>query len=132
MQPLTTTGPNGDIAVELRVAGLSSYLLAKTHAAHRRRATKDWYDLAYVLIHNDAGGPRPAGHTVLDRFAADLVGETRTALDDLAVNFTHVDAQGPIACADTMLELHPESDRDVLANDAVTAVNVFVAALMQI
>jgi len=41
LHPLVAPGPAGDIHVELRVAGLAGYLLAKTHAAHRRRAIKD-------------------------------------------------------------------------------------------
>lgn len=129
LQHLTARNPDGELAVEIRVAGLAGYLLAKSHAAHRRRATKDWYDLAYVLIHNNAGGPRPAARAVTDQFARDLVGETRSALDDLAANFATVDAQGPQAYAETMLELHPESDRDVLTNDAVTGVTTFIAEL---
>ena len=39
LRPLTAPGPNGAVNVELRVAGLAGYLLAKTHAANRRRAT---------------------------------------------------------------------------------------------
>ncbi len=127
--PLTAPGPAGDIHVELRVAGLAGYLLAKTHAAHRRRAVKDWYDLAYVLVHNDAGGPRSAADAVIDRFADDITGATRTALDDLAHNFADTNAQGPQAYAEIMLGLHPERHWDLLANDAVTAVEVFMASL---
>lgn len=129
LQELTATGPDGDLTVELRVAGLAGYLVAKTHAAHRRRARKDWYDLAYVLIHNDAGGPLPAAQAVLERFADDLTGETRTALDDLAANFAAVDAQGPVAYAETTLELHPDRDWDILLNDAVTAMATFVGTV---
>lgn len=129
LRPLAAPGPAGEIRVELRVAGLAGYLLAKTHAAHQRRATKDWYDLAYVLIHNDAGGPRDAAGAVIDRFADDITGETRTALDDLAGNFTSSDAQGPQAYAETMLDLHPEHDWDLLTNDAVTAAEVFMSGL---
>ena len=44
----------------LRVAGLAGYLLAKIHAARERRAPKDWYDVTYVLLHNDLGGPTAA------------------------------------------------------------------------
>jgi hypothetical protein len=113
----------------LRVAGLAGYLLAKTHAAHRRRATKDWYDVAFVLIHNDDGGPRPAARAVLDKFADALVGETRTALDDLESNFASTAAQGAIAFAESTLEIHPDRDWDILANDAVTAVATFVKEL---
>jgi hypothetical protein len=127
LRDLTAIGPDGDLTVELRVTGLAGYLLAKTHAAHRRRARKDWYDLVYVLIHNDAGGPRPAARAVLERFADDLTGETRTALDDLATNFAAVDAQGPVAYAETTLELHPDRDWDILTNDAIAAVATFMA-----
>jgi len=117
------------ITVDLRVAGLAGYLLAKTHAAHRRRATKDWYDIAYVLIHNDDGGPAAAARQLLERFGPDLVGQTRTALDDLSANFTDPSSQGAEAFAEIMLGLYPESDWDVLVNDAVAAVTAFVAAL---
>ncbi|HUP70870.1 MAG TPA: nucleotidyl transferase AbiEii/AbiGii toxin family protein [Acidimicrobiales bacterium] len=129
LRPLAAPGPGRDIHVELRVARLAGYLLAKTHAAHRRRAIKDWYDLAYVLIHNDAGGPLEAAEAVIDRFANDLGGETSTALEDLASNFSSSDAQGPQAYADTMLDLHSEHDWDLLTNDAVTAVATFMAGL---
>lgn len=129
LRPLTAPGPNGDVKVELRVAGLAGYLLAKTHAAYRRRATKDWYDVTYVLIHNDAGGPRQAAVAVINRFADDITGETRTALDDLASNFAGPDAQGPQAYAETMLDLHPEHDWDLLVNDAIAAVDQFSAML---
>ena len=131
LHPLVAPGPAGDVRVELRVAGLAGYLLAKAHAAHRRRAVKDWYDLAYVLIHNDAGGPRSAAGAVIDRFADDLTGETRTALDDLASNFVSSDAQGPQAYAETMLDLHPEHDWDLLTNDAVAAVEMFMIGLQE-
>lgn len=94
------------------------------------RRIKDWYDVAYVLIHNDAGGPRSAAAVVIDRFADDITGETRTALDDLAYNFVSTDAQGPQAYAGTMLDLHPDRDWvDLLSNDAVTAVEVLMTGL---
>lgn len=115
--------------MELRVAGLGGYLLAKTHAAHRRRATKDWYDVAFVLIHNDAGGPRPAARAVLDHFADALNGETRTALEDVDSNFADSTSQGAIAFAETTLEIHPDRDWDMLVNDAVTATTMFINEL---
>ena len=65
------------VTVELRVAKLSGYLLAKIHAAYERILRKDWYDIAYVLIHNDEGGPAAAGTLVRERFSANLVGQTR-------------------------------------------------------
>lgn len=44
--------------VSIKVTGLAGFLLAKTAAAYSRRKTKDWYDLAFVILHNDAGGQR--------------------------------------------------------------------------
>lgn len=59
----------------------------------------------------------------------DITGETRTALDDLAGNFAGLNAQGPQAYAETMLDLHPEHDWDLLTNDAITAIEQFTATL---
>lgn len=117
------------VVIEVRVAGLAGYLLAKAHAAYGRRATKDWYDIAYVLLHNDEGGPTTAGERVRDRFGAQLTGRTLTALVDLSSNFASPEAQGPRAYADTMLSARDDLDWDTLANDAVAAVAVFARSL---
>ena len=115
--------------VPLRVATLPAYLLAKTHAAHGRGLPKDWYDIAYVLLHNDDGGPGPEGRRVREQFGDDLVGATVTALSELSANFADENAQGSVALASTMAGIHPELDSDVLANEAVAAVAEFVGAL---
>ncbi len=110
--------------VEIRVSGLAGFLLAKCAAAHSRRKPKDWYDIAYVLIHNDHGGPLEAGELVLRRFGSEL--ETmRTSLDDLMSNFETVDAQGPEAYSSQILVDHPDQDEVSLRADAVTAVAQF-------
>ena len=54
---------------EINVTGIAGFLLAKCAAAHSRRKPKDWYDIAYVLLHNDAGGPGAAAAVVLNKFA---------------------------------------------------------------
>lgn len=110
--------------VNVKVTGLAGFLLAKTAAAHSRRKPKDWYDLAFVLLHNDSGGPAAAAHAVKERFANDLAG-VRTALDDLAANFAVPDAQGPRAYVAQMIIDHPDLDRATLAADAVLAVEQF-------
>lgn len=115
--------------VALRVATLPAYLLAKTHAAHGRGLPKDWYDIVYVLLHNDDSGPSTGGRRVRDQFGDDLVGATVTALSEPSANFADDAAQGSVAYASTMLGIHPELDHDVLANDAVAAVAAFMAAL---
>lgn len=113
----------GDLhTVEVNVSGLAGFLLAKIAAAHSRRKTKDWYDIAFVLLHNDAGGPEEAAAVVLDRFGTDLNGFIRTAIQDLQANFATLTAQGPVAYADQILLDHPELDRATVTADAVLAV----------
>lgn len=115
--------------VEVNVAGLAGFLLAKAAAARSRRKEKDWYDIAFVLQHNDAGGPREAAAAVLAAFRADLVGNVRTALDDLAANFAAPGDQGPTAYVTQMLADHPDLAEKTLRADAVVAVEVFYKSL---
>ncbi len=79
--------------VEVNVSGLAGFLLAKAAAALSRRKTKDWYDIAFVLLHNDRGGPAAAAELVRNRFGGELEA-VRTALDDLRANFAVPKAQG--------------------------------------
>lgn len=111
--------------VEVNVSGLAGFLLAKTAAAHTRRKPKDWYDIAFVLIHNDAGGPKQAAALVVDRFGGELTGSIHTAIQDLQANFATLTAQGPTAYADQLLLDHPELDRATVNADAVLAVDRF-------
>jgi hypothetical protein len=111
--------------VEINVAGLAGFLMAKTAAARDRRKTKDWYDIAFVLLHNDAGGPEEAARAVLARFPGEIVGGTRTALEDLAANFADSTSQGPRAYADQMIVDHPDLDRSTVIADSVVAVRTF-------
>ncbi len=60
------------VRVEIKFAGLAGFLLAKLAAACSRQKPKDWYDIAYVLLHNDAGGPDEAAARVISRFADEL------------------------------------------------------------
>ncbi len=122
----------GDLkrTVEINVTGLAGFLMAKTAAARDRRKTKDWYDIAFVLLHNDAGGPAEAAKAVLARFAGELVGGTRRTLDDLAANFADTSSQGPQAYAEQMMVDHPDLDRTVMIADSVVAVKAFHRLLM--
>lgn len=86
---------------DINVTGLGGFLMAKCAAAYSRRKPKDWYDIAYVLLHNDAGGVEAAAQIVLTRFGSRLT-SVRTALDDLRDNFADVAAQGAVANADEM------------------------------
>jgi hypothetical protein len=115
--------------VEINVAGLAGFLLAKAAAAHVRRNPKDWYDVAYVLLHNDVGGPGDAAVAVRAKFESDLVGSIRTALDDLMANFESSGAQGPKAYAAQFVRDHPELDETTVLADAVLAVEEFYGGL---
>lgn len=118
-----------DYEVDVNVTGLAGFLLAKAAAAYGRRKEKDWYDIAFVLLHNDAGGPEAAVEAVRNRFSADLVGITRSGIDDLLANFDAVDAQGPAAYASQIVVDHPGLDEAQLRADAVVAVRSFYAGL---
>lgn len=106
------------------MTGLAGFLLAKCAAARSRRTAKDWYDLAFVLLHNDAGGPIEAAEAVIARFGDELAG-LRATLDDLRANFADPAAQGPQAYAWQMLLDHADVDRTTLLADAVVAVAAF-------
>ena len=110
--------------VEVIVAGLAGFLLAKVAAAFSRRKTKDWYDIAFVLLHNDAGGPTVAATLVRDRFG-DEIDAIHTAFNDLRANFAVIDAQGSRAYVQQMLIDHPDLDPATLAADAVLAIEEF-------
>lgn len=126
---LTGTVGGATATARVRVARLAGYLLAKIHAAHGRRAAKDWYDIAFVLLHNDEGGPDVAGAKVKDLLDGKPSGSTRTALADLVANFADRSAQGPQAYAESMVDMHTDMDWDVLVNDAIAAVERFVSAM---
>lgn len=110
--------------VEVNVTGLAGFLLAKTAAAFSRRKPKDWYDIAFVLLHNDAGGPVEAAKRVRERFIGEI-GAVRTALDDLLANFEAPDAQGTQAYVHQMRRDHPDINPATLAADAILAVEEF-------
>lgn len=118
-----------DRVVEVNVTGLAGFLLAKTAAAYSRRKPKDWYDIAFVLLHNDQGGVNEAGALVTGVFGDELVGTIRTALDDLHANFADPLAQGPQAYAEQMLIDHPDLDEATILADAVTAIAQFYRAV---
>jgi hypothetical protein len=121
----------GDLlTAEVNVSGLAGFLLAKVAAAHSRRKRKDWYDIAFVLLHNDNGGPEEAAAAVLKRFESELNGSIRTAIEDLRANFATLTAQGPVAYADQILLDHPDLDRPTVIADAVTAVESFCGLVL--
>lgn len=131
VRELSVTDGNAIRTAEVNVSGLAGFLLAKTAAAFSRHKAKDWYDIAFVLLHNDAGGTEAAIARVQERF----IGETaalQTALNDLEANFQDPAAQGSRAYVTQMRVDHPELDPDTLAADAVIAVGEFVRASLDL
>ncbi|GIG41913.1 hypothetical protein [Cellulomonas phragmiteti] len=55
-----TSGDDPPTWVDVPFANLGAYLLAKAAAVLGRQADRDPYDLAFVVRHNSAGGPRAA------------------------------------------------------------------------
>ena len=124
VKTLTARIGGGEHSVEINFTGLAGFLLAKCAAARSRRNPKDWYDIAFVLLHNDVGGPDAASSVVLAKFGDELE-DVRTALDDLVANFSDKHAQGPEAYSEQMLIDHPSLDRTTLIADAIVSVNTF-------
>ena len=119
---------NDTLTAEVNFAGLAGFLLAKTAAAFSRRKAKDWYDIAFVLLHNDAGGTATAVEHVAKRFPGEIVA-LRTALDDLEANFEHPAAQGARSYVAQMQIDHPDLDPRTLVADGIIAVGEFCQAL---
>lgn len=113
---------------EVNVASLAGFLLAKVAAAFSRRSSKDWYDIAFVLLHNNFGGPEASAELVKDRFA-DRVNAIRTALLDLRANFADPYAQGSQAYVRQAQGVYPTHNSTKLATRAVLAVDIFYREL---
>ena len=128
VRELTARVGEEERTVQVNVTGLAGFLMAKCAAANSRRAPKDWYDIAFVLMHNNAGGPQQAAEAVIACFG-DEQKALRSAMDDLLANFAEPNAQGPRAYADQMRVDHPELDSATLRADAVVSVRAFHSGL---
>ena len=117
------------LSAKINVTGVAGFLLAKCAAAHSRRKPKDWYDIAFVLLHNNLGGPTDAANAVIDKFGGNIEA-LDTALKELAANFADKHSQGPAAYADQMLSDDPGLDRATLIADSIVAVGEFCNALL--
>ena len=114
---------------DVNVTGLAGFLLAKLAAAYGRQKPKDWYDIAFVLLHNDYGDALAAAARVLEVFGPPI-GVIRTQLIELAANFENATAQGTRAYVGQFTDVHPDVDEAVAAADAQLAVAVFTRTLL--
>ena len=106
--------------VHVNVSGMAGFLMAKA-AANGRSKPKDWYDIAYVLLHNDAG-PRAGADAVTLAFGS-VAGDARTWLLELHANFGDSSSQGTSSYVDQFILDHPDQDPRQLAADAMLAVD---------
>lgn len=115
--------------VRVRFAGLEGYLLSKCVAARTRAATKDYYDLVYVLQYNRAGGPEQAAHRLLGGTFADDLKSLRSTFVELRERYARTVDSGSFGYAEQALEAQPEADSAELRADAVDVVQRFFTAL---
>jgi hypothetical protein len=115
------------LTADVNVTGLSGFLLAKTAAAHGRHKPKDYYDIAFVLLHHNVEANAPAAG-VLARFG--LPALIRTPLLDLQANFVDDLSFGTQSYVHQVTQDHPDLDPDEMATDAVLAVGDFTSILL--
>ena len=121
---LTAEVGGTEVTVEVYFTGLAGFLLAKAAAARSRNAPKDWYDIAFVLLHNDEGGLQGAIDAVRGRFGSRLAG-VRTELAELAANFADRGAQGVQAYAEQIVLNNTGVDHEEALTEAMVAVGGF-------
>lgn len=127
---LETTLPDGRvIKVDARFAKLGGYILSKLVTARHRGAQKDFYDLAYVLLHNRAGGPEEAAAVLLTGHLRDSLSPLRSTLLEIRERFRIPNGPGPAGFASQSLLLDPELDEAELRADAVAAIGEFLDAV---
>jgi hypothetical protein len=114
---------------EVNVAGLAGFLASKAAAARSRRKAKDWYDIAYVLLHNDYGDAGEAASRV-QRVFGPVASSLRSTLTDLRANFDGADAQGTAAYVEQIALDAPQTDSVTAAADCQLAVRTFCDLLL--
>lgn len=117
------------VTVRARFAGLQGYLLSKCVAVRARAATKDYYDLAYVLQHNRLGGPEQAAEELRRGDLASELAALRTTFIEIRERYRRTADIGPTAYAEQALLVEPTADAALLRADAVDVVQRFLAAL---
>jgi hypothetical protein len=117
------------VSVQGRFAGLEGYLLSKCVATRTRAADKDYYDFAYVLMHNRAGGPEQAADRLLEGSLADALGPLRSTFLEVRERYRTSSDPGPAGYARQAIQVEPEATAAELRADAVDVVQRFLEAL---
>jgi hypothetical protein len=117
------------VEIRARFAGLEGYLLSKCVAVRTRAAIKDYYDLAYVLQHNRAGGPEQAARKLHDGNLQDALATLRSTFLEVRERYRKPSDVGPHAYAEQAVQVDPAADEAELRADAVDVVHRFFDAL---
>lgn len=118
------------LSVRVRFAGLQGYLLAKSVAVRSRALAKDYYDFAFVLLHNRAGGPEEAARRLLNGDLSKALPALHSTFVEVRARYVRPGDDGPFAYAEQSLQVEPELDESVLRADAVDAVDRFFRTLL--
>jgi hypothetical protein len=110
--------------VGIRFASLGGYVLSKAAAAFGRALDKDFYDLAFVLLHNREGGPAAAARGAYSALPSEPLMDYPRVFG--AVLDVFADPGGPAARAygEQRARDGVGVDVDVLAQDAVAAAQI--------
>ncbi|MFI4992843.1 MAG: hypothetical protein ACHQCH_04400 [Solirubrobacterales bacterium] len=118
-----------EVQVSVRFAGLQGYLLSKCVALRSRAATKDYYDLAYVLLHNRAGGPEDAAQALRDGPLSKDLGTLKSTFLEVRERYRNTSDIGPRSYAEQAIQVDPQTPETELRADAVDTVQRFITAL---
>lgn len=117
----------GTVRLRVRFAGIAGYLMAKAYAITGRGAAKDYYDFAYVVIYNSAGGPTQAGTAIIERFPR--AGSLKRLWAEIEDRFGSPERVGPSNDSEQHRLVAPEDDPARLRNDAFVAVGEFMSVI---
>ncbi len=130
-EELSATAPDGgEVRVRVRFAGLKGYLLSKCVAVRTRGLEKDYYDFAFVLLHNRAGGPEGAAAQLRESALSDALPALRSISLEVRERYVRPNDIGPTSYAEQSLQVDPELDPATLRADAVDVVERFFRALL--
>lgn len=122
--------PNGNaIKLDVRVAALGGYLLAKAFALRTRGLPKDYYDFAYVLINNRLGGPIEAATEIKNGRLREELPSLRSTFAEVQERYRTTNDDGPRHYATESMKVEPLIDEQRTRADAVTAVRMFIDEL---
>ncbi len=127
---LTAPSPSGEtLTVRARFAGLEGYLLSKCFAARHRGLAKDYYDLAYVLIHNQVGGPREVAKLLREGKFKKQLSDLNSLFEEIDARFSNNSTYATESYASQMLIVDPGLQESILRTNATVAVGEFLEAL---